>query len=101
MTYTTEISAQDVSIVIQGAIFDSENQTIDAQFIKYLEKIISIFTDCELIVSTWEFPREIYLELCNDYPQVNFVLNADVGPIIKIIDDVPIVTNVNRMIFRQ
>lgn len=99
MTYTTQISAQDVSIVIQGAIFDTKKQKVDAQFIEYLEKAISIFIGCEFIVSTWEFPREIYFGLCEKYPQVNFVLNADVGPIIKIVDDVPIVTNVNRMIF--
>lgn len=98
MTYFEEITQNDISIIMQGAIVEPNSNVISKQFIDNLEYLLKIFHDCQIVVSTWEISTSLKCEVTDKYKQVLFIFSDDIGPISKEVDDVKIVSNVNRMV---
>jgi hypothetical protein len=91
------IQPEDVSIVMQGSIVNNHG-VLNSDFINNLDMLVKHFPSSQIIISTWIVDSSIEHKLSIKYPFVIFYYNNDVGPIIKDVEGVTIVSNLNRML---
>jgi hypothetical protein len=94
---SSEILSEDVAIVMQGSIVDKSN-LLDSDFVTNLDIVVKNFPSSQIIISTWIVSSNIEKVLHEKYPSVTFIYNEDVGPIVKDIGGVTVVSNLNRML---
>lgn len=98
MKSSSRINENDISIIIQGSIYNYEKDIIDANFYDYLDTLLNVFRACEIIVSTWDIPESDKKKVTTKYCDVIFIFNRDVGILSRKVDGLQVVSNVNRMI---